>query len=71
MSVDGRRLGLSQKAATILEHIPFNEPVTSSQLSRRLPYNSRQIGATISNDLLRKYVTRQKGQNGWQYTRRT
>ena len=69
MAVDGRRLGLSAKAAAILEQIPWDTPVTSSQLSVKLPYNSREIGATISSDLLLKYVRREKDVNGWSYSR--
>jgi len=71
VAVDGRRLGLSAKAAAILEHIPYHGTVTSNQLSQRLPYNSREIGATISSDLLHKYVKREKASNGWIYSRRS
>lgn len=70
MAVEGRRLGLSAKAAAILEQIPYDTPVTSAALAQRLPYNSREIGATISSDLLRKYVAREKADNGWMYFRR-
>lgn len=71
MAVDGRRLGLSQKAAAILEEIPYDVSVTSSELSQRLPYNSREIGATISSDLLIKYVRREKTSNSWSYQRKS
>jgi len=71
VAVDSRRLGLSAKAAAILEKIPYDDTVTSNQLSRHLPYNSREIGATISSDLLIKYVTREKSSNGWAWRRRT
>jgi hypothetical protein len=70
VAVDGRRLGLSAKAAAILEQIPWDTPVTSSQLSQSLPYTSREIGATISSDLLIKYVVRKKDLNGWAYLRK-
>lgn len=70
MAVDGRRLGLSAKAAAILEQIPWDKPVTSNQLSATLPYNSREIGATISSDLLLKFVRREKTSNSWAYQRR-
>jgi len=69
--VDGRRLGLSTKAAAILAQIPYSrtQALESNQLSQRLPYNSREIGATISSDLLIKYVAREKASNGYRYWR--
>lgn len=51
---------ISGKAAHILSVMPVGGEVTSSELEMRLPYTAKEIGATISNDLYMKYVTRRR-----------
>jgi len=71
MDYSARKLGLSEKAATILHHIPYDKknPISSKEIEPNVPYNSREIAATISQDLHLKYVARIKGKNGWAYFR--
>ena len=73
MSVsEAKRLGLSQTAVEILMNIPYDEYVTSRNISKKTGMTARQIGAVISSRLLYRHVERipaeSKGE-GWKYKR--
>jgi hypothetical protein len=63
-------MNLSEKTATILESIPYKRWVTSRIIAEDTGYSAREIGATISYDLLNRYVERRASDHSaWEYRR--
>ena len=67
-----RRLNLSEKTAQILKAIPYKQWVTSREVAVETGYSAREIGATISYDLLNRYVERRASDHSaWLYRRKS
>jgi len=70
--VEPRRLNLSVKTAEILGAIPLNKWVTSRDIALSTGYSPREIGATISYDLLNSFVERRpSNHSAWLYRRKS